>query len=224
MSVSLAELAATSRKVGVPIAERSLTAALDLLAPQMFTPGCGRSLIHLREVDIAPGRPDAVLLVVSSAALRARQRGDLRLPSLAHARVLESTLTGTRHGYCPSHVNRLKRSLRDCGWLAGQDRVRPFRSLIRRSVIVEAKMSDWRKGVGQLVRARWAGHEAALLMPSDLQHRVSRTMLRHNWLGLLAAHQDAITWQIKSPRREIRWAADLWLSELAMRSVEAGQA
>ena len=222
--VSLPELTATTSGVGIPVGERILTDALDSFAPRMVAPGPGRSLVHLREVEIGTGRPDAILIVLSSAGLKARLRADLRLPSLAHARVLESIRTGIPSGYCPSHVNQLTNSLRDWGWLTKHQRVRSVASLIHRSLTVEAKMSDWRRGIGQLAKARWASHAAALLMPRDRQHRVSRKTLRHNRIGLLVAHQEVIRWQIEAPSLELSWMADLWLTELAIRAVETGQA
>ena len=212
----------TAATVGVPVAERALTRSLDTLASHLFTPGSGRSLVRLHEVDIGTGRPDAIYLVVSSAALRARLRADLRLPTIAHARVLESLLTGASSAYCQQHVNQITNSLNDLGWLTNRRSVRALRMTISSSFLVEAKVSNWRRGILQLARARWASHQAALLMPRETHHRVRKITLAHNSLGLLVEHQDRIDWETRSPTLRLCWTADLWLTELAIRQIAAG--
>ena len=68
-----------------------------------------------------------------------------------------------------------------------------------------------------------ASRDGALLMPMENQHRVSRVALRHNRLGLLVARPDIVEWQVRSKPVELRWMADVWLAELAIRSLETGQ-
>ena len=212
----------TTSDVGVPVAERALTEALDVFASRILPPGPGRSLVHMREVELGTGRPDAVLVVVSSAGLESRLQKGLRLPSLAHARVLDSMRTGAPSGYSRRHSSQLTKSLQEIGWLTHRNQVREVTNLVARSLVVEAKISDWRRGIGQLAKARWACHDGALLMPMDKQHRVSRTALRHNRLGLLVARSESVEWRIRPQRVELRRMADLWLTELAIRSLEAG--
>ncbi|MCY3951359.1 MAG: hypothetical protein OXG69_02290 [bacterium] len=216
-------LPAITAEVGVPVAERALTEALDEFAPGILAPGPGRSLIHMREVELGTGRPDAVLVVVSPAGLEARREKGLRLPSLAHARVLESIRTGAPSGYSRRYSIQLMKSLHEIGWLTRRNQVRTPTSLVASSLVVEAKISNWRRGIGQLAKARWASHDGALLMPMENQHRVSRAALRHNRLGLLVARPDIVEWQVRSKPVELRWMADLWLAELAIRSLETGQ-
>lgn len=218
-----AELTTTTQGVGIPLAERRLTSALDVAAPRIVAPGAGRSLIHLKEVELGTGRPDSILVAISSAGLQARHRAGLRLPSLAHARVLDSILTGKPASYSSSHVSQLTRSLRELGWISDSRHVRSVPRLVDQSLTVEAKMSDWRTGIVQLSRARWASHQAALLMPPETQHRVPRRTLRHNRLGLLVLHQDDVQSRVRAPNVDLRWVADLWLTELAIRSIEDGQ-
>ncbi len=218
-----AQMTRPARVVGVPIAERGLTTALDDLAHRIFAPGSGRSLIRLNEVEIGTGRPDTLLIVVSYAALRARQRAGLRLATLAHARVLESIRTETPSGYCQRHVSQLTKALYDWGWLTKRRRVRTVQSLVERSLLVEAKISNWRQGIVQLTRARWASHQAALLMPRDTYHRVARSALDHNRLGLLIGQKDDVTWSLIAPALRLNWMADLWLTELAIRQVESDE-
>ena len=212
----------TTPAVGVPVAERSLTRALESFAPRLFAPGSGRTLVRLSEVDIGTGRPDAIFLVVSLAILRSRIRADLRLPTIAHARVLESLITGSPAAYCRTHVTHLMNSLYDLGWLTTRRRVRVLRKNISSSFLIEAKLSNWRRGILQLTKARWACHQAALLMPHDTHHRVRQVALEHNRLGLLVQDDDSIDWKINSPVLPLRWSADLWLTELAIRNITTG--
>lgn len=208
------------RAVGVPVAERLLTSDLPNRAAGLFAPGSGRSLLCLQEVEIGTGRPDALFLVISSAALEARRREDTRIPSIAHARVLESMRTGCPSGYCPRHVNRLAKSLWELGWLTRRGRVRAVQRTVARSLLVEAKVSNWRQGILQLTRARWASHQAALLMPFETHHRVPPISLNHNRLGLVVKHDRDFHWRITSPTLKLGWMADVWLTELALRKIQ----
>lgn len=204
----------------MPIAERSLTRALDADALHILPPGPGRSLVHLKEVELGTGRPDSILVVLSMAGLQARRRAGLRLPSLAHARVLDAVRARTSAGYSASHVSQLTYELRDFGWIYSTRRVRSVPNLVHRSLTVEAKMADWRTGIGQLSKARWASHEAALLMPYETQHRVPRQTLRHNRIGLLVLQDSYIRCRIQPRHLQLRWMADVWLTELAIRALE----
>jgi len=169
---------------------------------------------------LGTGRPDAILVALSLRGLNARRRCGLRLPSLAHARVLESIYMGKPSRYSAGYVARLTRSLRDRGWFTSDGRVRHVPRLIASSLIVEAKTSDWRRGIAQLSKARWSTHRAALLMPRETYHRVSRVALRHNRFGLLVAHQDELSWDEEAPNIGLAWVADRWLTELAIRELE----
>lgn len=214
----------TTNGVGVPLAERRLTRALDAEATHVLPPGPGRSLLHLREVELGTGRPDSILIVLSMAGLQARRHARLRLPSLAHARVLDAIRVGKSAGYSASHIAQLTSELRESDWICGNRRVRNVSNLIHRSLTIEAKMADWRTGIGQLSKARWASHEAALLMPYETQHRVPRRTLRHNRLGLLVVQDGEVRYRIQPRSLELSWMADIWLTELAIRFLEAHDA
>lgn len=213
--------ASSSRSdVGVPLAERVLTNALAKQAAHMAPPGSGRSLIHLQEVQLGVGRPDSIMLVASPRGLTSRRKSHLRLPSIAHARMLGASRANRSTGYSWGHERQLLGDLRDIGWLRRDGSVRDVPRLIDRSLVVEAKISDWRTGISQLARIRWAGHEAALLMPGETQHRVPRRALRHNRLGLYVLRNGAITQQVSGLRLDLAFAAELWLVELAVRHLE----
>ena len=208
-------------RVGVPLAERTLTHTLELGASHIFSPGIGRSMFHLQEVELGTGRPDSILIALSSTGLEARIRSGLRIPSLAHARELEAVRLGQSSRYSTSHSNRLMKSLRELGWITRRNCVARVPNLISNSVTIEAKMSDWKTGVCQLSKARWATHLAALLVPYNMQHRVSRKALCRNRLGLLVVNSGSVKWRIRPPHTCQNTMADLWLTELVIRAIES---
>lgn len=213
-------LAETTSGVGVPSAERALTEAAVRCAHDLLGPGPGRSLFVLPEVDLGVGRPDLLLFSASRRALEARARSGLRLANLTEARVLAALNNGGGSGHSASHARAVASRLQDGGWLRSGGSVRTLSPTIGDSMLVEAKVSDWRTGLQQLTRTRWASHSAALLVPSANQRRVPRKTLRHNRLGLLVLNGEGLRWQLKPPRRPLSWLADVWLAELAIRNLE----
>jgi hypothetical protein len=213
--------AETTSEVGVPKAERELTQAALLGARLLLRPGSGRSLLVLSEVEIGVGRPDLLLLSVSRRALEARERAGLRLANLTEARVLAALNNGGVSGHSAGHVRTVGTRLQETGWIRSPGDVAAVRPTIGDSMLIEAKTGDWRTGLQQLTRNRWASHFSALLMPVESHRRVPRRSLRHNHLGLLVLNGRGLRWQIKSPRRSLSWLADVWLTELAIRELEA---
>ena len=175
----------------------------------------------LPEVDLGVGRPDILLLSASGKALKARARSGLRLTNLTEARILAALNNGAGSGHSLSHVRAVTARLQEAGWVRSTGEVRPVRRMIGDSLLVEAKVSDWRTGIQQLTRVRWASHSSVLLMPIVSQQRVPRKTLRHNRLGLLVLDDRGLRWQLKPPRRSLSWLADVWLTELAIRSLGA---
>jgi len=214
-------LAETTSEIGVPKAERELTEAAVLDARLLLRPGSGRSLLVLSEVQLGIGRPDLLLLSVSRRALEARARAELRLANLTEARVLAALNNGGASGHSAGHVRTVGTRLQETGWIRSSGEVTPVRSTIGDSMLIEAKTGDWRTGLQQLTRNRWASHFSALLMPVESQRRVPRRSLRHNHLGLLVLNGRGLRWQIKPPRSSLSWLADVWLTELAIRELEA---
>ena len=205
--------------VGVPRDEALLTAAAIEQAHVLLRPGPGRSLIILNEVELGSGRPDLLLLAASKRGLLARASTGLRLANLTEARVLAGLYTGTPSGHSQGHVRAVTKRLQDLGWLADQTAVQ-VSPLIATSLLVEAKVRDWRTGIGQLSKNRWAASSSALLVPAHVGRLVPRQVLRHNRLGLIAlSGSGQVSWQIQLRRRPLPVLADLWLSELAIRSL-----
>jgi hypothetical protein len=206
--------------VGVSIQEAVLTAAV-VERPHEVLSGepDGRALVVLEEVELGLGRPDIILLDVDLRAVAVRKAGGMRLRNLTEVRVLGALLT--RHpessGVSPSHFRRLSNRLADVGWLDPRVATR----VVADSVLIEAKVTHWGKGVEQLARVRWACHSAALLVPDDVATNIPPVTLSFNGLGLLTQAAGELRWRRKSPRSDLPLHVDAWLGELATRALEA---
>lgn len=207
--------------VGVPVEEVRLTVAALNNANTLMPPGTGNVLLRMTEVEVGIGRPDVVLLSVSLRSLKRRAEMGLRLHTFAEAQVLACHIQGARPAYSPGHVRSLTRKLDESGWLQLADSTSGLKTVIKGSMLLEAKVRDWRCGMTQLSRTRWMTSKSALLFPFEYQHLVSRKMLRHNKLGLLLANADgSLQWKIQPPQSVPSLLADLWLAELAVRHLE----
>ena len=118
----------------------------------------------------------------------------------------------------------MTRCLQTDGWLNKYgEPLQPYHPVLSTSLLVEAKMSDWYKGIGQLLHARWCATKAALLMPARVCHRVKRKTLKQARLGLLSVcDDDQISWVAEAPALSPGVAADAWLGELIIRAFESG--
>lgn len=212
----------TSRSsVGQPIAEARLTSAVLEHARTLVSPGRGRVLLTLSEVELGLGRPDVVLLAASLTGLAARARQGLRLGNLTEAQILASVdgRLGSQHS--ASHVRTVSRRLAENGWITSTGQLRAVPRLVAQSLLIEAKVRDWRNGVGQLTRTRWVAERSALLVPATTSHLVPPAMLRHNRLGLIVERSDGtLRWEVRTRPRPLSLLADLWLAELAIRHIE----
>jgi hypothetical protein len=216
----------SSRIVGIPKQESRLTEAIVAQSRALLRPGPGRRLLLLEEVEIGIGRPDALLLAVSPSALERRARSGLRLANLTEARVLGARRRGdlTWSGVTRSHAQTVTRSLRAKGWLNTDNDVRNVADVIGSSLLLEAKVSHWTRGIGQLMRVRWASHGVALLVPKAAVTLVPSIALERNGIGLIACdHRSSLQWVQRGKWSSVSWMARLWLTELAVRSLEQGR-
>lgn len=211
----------TSRpSVGTPGKESELTANAASNAARLLRPGTGRSRYLLHEVEFGIGRPDILLLVASPAALRRRRNLGLRIQNLTEARVLGGRVGGgTFKGITSQHAAAVERRLQGRGWSTSE----ATRALVADSLLIEAKVADWKRGIHQLARTRPFVHRAALLMPSAAQHLPNRQMLSRAGIGLLTMDErSTLGWRRKGRRRPLAPSAQLWLDELALRAMESG--
>jgi hypothetical protein len=205
--------------VGVPNGESALTSSVIDQRTSLVTPGPGRVLIPLSEVELGLGRPDVLLVAASKNGLIARAKHGLRLANLTEAEILVSIHTQAPSKHSASHVRAVARRLREAGWLVGDDRLPHLSRLVSQSVLIEAKLRDWRTGIGQLARTTWVAQRSALLVPSHIEHLVPKPLLQHNGIGLLVQRPDGeLAWRLRGGhRRAISPLGDLWVSELAIR-------
>lgn len=209
-------------QVGSAKEEALLTQAVLADPYSLERPGRGYALRVLDEVEIGLGRPDIVLAVLSVTGLVAWRRRGLRLSNWTEAQVAAALVDKRSQPMLPmtaDHARTVTRRLRERGW----DHVegRAVELPLRESVLLEAKVTDWRTGVVQLSRRARIFSRAALLMPERRAHRVPREFLVVHGLGL-AVVADRPRWIRVPPRRRPPLAARLWLTELLLEHLEAG--
>lgn len=209
-------------RVGEPVHERVLTEALAREAGRLMPPGVGRSLYVLSEPEVGNGRPDAILLTISSSALSAFQRTGLRLPHATAARVLDVDMDDSGLGVSSSYARQVRGQLRTEGW--SEAKVKASAHIVRDSLGVEAKMKDWRRAVRQLSRFRSSVNMSALLVPQDIEQAVDHKSLDFYGAGLITLTTNGISWSLPAQRRPLELARRLWLLELLVRGLESGTA
>jgi hypothetical protein len=213
------EMRTITRQVGVAVHEAALTTAVMLQPHEVLDTGKPDvTAVILQEVELGIGRPDLLVLDVDLKTLAARRVAGLRLRTLAEARALGAWRSGdpSSAGLSSQHFLRLVARLEDQGWLDMSNDSR----VVQHSVLVEAKVSHWARGLQQLARVRWAAHSAALLVPESIAENVSGVMLELNGLGLLTEQGGELSWRRQSPHAPLPTHVDAWLAELAIRALE----
>jgi hypothetical protein len=203
--------------VGVPIHERRLTEAAAGAAGDLV-PGTG-TLVVLHEVEIGIGRPDLVVLRVDVTRLAWRRAAGLRLAGYHEAIALGALRAGRLDelGLSRTYVRRLERSLIARGWLDLWTHDR----LVSDSLVLEAKVSNWRRALLQLSQVRWAAQQAALVVPHRLAGRIPDTALNPRGMGVLVVDDSGgIEWRRAAPSVPMPFELDAWLGELTLRELE----
>lgn len=215
--------APAASSVGVPVDELSVTHALARQASAILPPRRGFGLFVFAELNSDHGRPDMALIAMSPSALRARLRQGMRLNTASEARVLAALWSGRDTRYTDSHVRSIRARLADCGWPLGEDDATPDKyRIVRESIVIEAKVADWRSGVRQLARSRWMANRLALAVPKDSVSRIGQRTLNMYKMGLIATSADGSVVSVRKGRRQkLSLAGDLWLSELGIRALES---
>ncbi len=207
------------RRVGIPIHEKAITDTITISANLLLKPGSGRRLFVSEEVEIGVGRPDVVLIAASPAALRARIERNLRFHNLTEARVFVDSLGLHESGYSSSHRKAVQRRLEARGLFERDAIVLLMRSTVD-SLIIEAKVQDWRCGINQLSRTRSLAHRSAIAMPVELIHRVPDNAVSANRLGIISvdSSEGSALWLRAAPAHPISLGSELWLLEIAVRN------
>ncbi len=213
----------TLRRVGVPIHERLLTDAFQSELHSITRSGPGRSIFVIEEAALGAGRPDLILLTISTTGLDRFRALDLRLASPVAAKSLDPTLNRDDLGVSRSYAAELRRDLDRQGWL-NVDSTRLSR-LVYDSLAIEAKVKDWRSAVRQVAKFRRQFHRSAVLMPERLMPPESMRALEFYGCGLLFQRGAAeFGWErLPTMSAPPEWAR-LWLLELLVRGLEHGTA
>ena len=208
----------TRPSVGVPVAERLLTDSLVAQARRLYPPGAGRSAYLLPEADTRRGRPDLLVVHVSSTALGAHAARGLRVPSPAAAYAITSTANEeSRAGMSATHMRRLRQEMLQQGWT--QPVSARTATLVHFSVAIEAKVRDWRRGFRQVSHWGPVAHRSAILMPERQLLLVPPEVLRTYDVDLLGRTSAGGIELARSGRQiEPAAGAKLWLIELITRA------
>lgn len=212
----------TSRPaVGVPIHEAVLVDYLKRAITELFPPGSGRSTYVLLEPELGSGRPDLIVLTVSTQSVAKFRKSGLRLSSLTAARSLDSSLSpkdlGVTERYAASLRKKIPSQLR-------VNELRSFSSSIHEAIAIEAKMSDWRRATLQAARFQGLVDRAILVMPEKKAQNIPPLTLERYGLGVLIESGQNIAWKTKGKRHDTSQSNRLWLLELLIRGLENGTA
>lgn len=210
----------TGSRVGEPRQELALTNALALSLPRLFRPRPGRTSFVLFEPEIGRGRPDAVVVQMSSAALQSFRRRHLRVPHLTAARSLVVSASHGELGISQSYLRQLRTAEFSADW--SDTAILHASGLIRDSLAIEAKVKDWRRGLRQVAAFRPYAHRSALLLPDPVAQRLDSSGLAVYTSGLMSERGGQVEWLHPAPRRELDAGVSLWLLELIIRGLEDG--
>jgi hypothetical protein len=211
---------AARRTVGLPIHEARLTDAFVRDADKLMPPGPGRSLYLMLEPRVGRGRPDILILAVSSSGLLSYLRKSSRLATFTEAQVISGDVDEPI-GVSASYAKDLRARVQTADWNDSQ--LLQARNLVHDSLAVEAKMADWRRAVRQVARFRPMAHRTAILMPEEVTTRVDRRTLSVYESGLIAASDHRLSWLRGAPKRPLGDAQKLWLLELLHRQLDDDQ-
>jgi hypothetical protein len=203
-----------STSVGVPTHELALHKALALNFASIVSSGSGRSAFLITEPQLGFGRPDGIVLTMSSRALTRVTESGLRLPSLDAAK----SLIGASSSLSQSHSRQLSRNLQRNGWTRSD--VLRHADYVGQAVAIEAKMTDWKKAIRQAAIYRLGTGSAAILLPRRVVPLVNDENLAAHGIGLISEHENDLTW-ISHPRSTLVSASHrAWLVELLLRGLE----
>lgn len=211
----------TARQVGQPVQELLLMRSLVNRAPALFPPGPGRSAFLMLEPDIGFGRPDAIVVTTSMAALNAFVASDLRIPTFSAARAFHEFET-TSAGLSPNYARDLRRRLTQSGWT--QQGFARAANVVVHSVAIEAKIRDWRQALRQVAKFHSAAHSSAILMPSHTAMRISNLSLDLYGTGVLSEDHGQISWRRRAITKDPGAAFKVWMLETLVRGLREGTA
>lgn len=213
--------AAPAARVGQPTHELRLIYSLERNLWRLCRPGKGRVSYVLFEPEVGAGRPDAIVITVSKGALERFRATGLRVPTPSATRALTDT-DEMALGLSPQYVRALRRQLSLSGWSPREfDRAA---RIVNDSLAIEAKISDWRRALQQVVKFQVTAHQAAILMPAQAATRLPGPTLEKYGIGLIAEAEGKSEWSVSPRRYELPEFSRVWLLELLLRGLEDGTA
>jgi hypothetical protein len=208
-------------RVGQPTHELALISALERDVWRLYRPGPGRISFVVFEPEVGAGRPDAIVITVSRAALERFRATGLRVPTPSATRALTDT-DEMAMGLSPQYVRSLRRQLQSAGWSSREfDRAA---NIVHDSLAIEAKMSDWQRALRQVAKFQITVHKSAILMPALAATRIPLPILDSYGIGVIAESQNRSDWFVSPHTHELAPFARLWLLELLIRALESGTA
>ena len=209
--------------VGVPKGEGLLVDDFVLQARKLFPPGVGRSLYVMREVPIGMGRPDLMLMAVSSRGLSRFLESGLSLPTYSAARALVFGEEDLNIAVSQTHVRSLNKKLRELGW---SDKAILSSNLVHDSVAIEAKLRDWRHAAWQVSKFKGFFQRSGILMPHTGVSERTVEMTTRRRMGLMALNSHNKSCELITPfdKKDIDTAKRLWLLEMLRRGITNGTA
>ena len=187
---------------------------------QVLPPGRGYRTVAIDEVELGVGRPDVLLAVVGVGDLRKWIRHAPRLRTWMEARVFASRLRPSEARLAEVSTDHF-RSISRRFDRSAVEQVRRLQNPTHETLLIEAKLHDWRSGIAQLAPARRYFSRTALLVPSRVAPRVPHQLLRSQRIGLLATDGAKFSWHRRAVASSNSLAARLWISELVVRHVVA---
>lgn len=202
--------------MGVPKHEKKLVDAAQKYVSHILRPGPGRSVFLLLEPEVYAGRPDLLFIVASTRGIDAFRRAGLRLPSPVAAQALDEGLGSKSLGISSSYASSLRRSLSRQGWT--HERARAAARLVSDSLVIEAKMKDWKRALEQAAKLKPTAHRTAILMPQAAAVNVATKSLELYDVGLIALDDRRPIWLRDGGTAAPNLGRRLWLLELLLRA------
>lgn len=207
-----------NRRVGVPIQEQEFVDTFLPSLGKVVSPGAGRQLFVMQDVDVSMGRPDLIVLGCSPSALDWFSNQGLRLPSYAAARILDPKVARGASGVSSAYEKRLELELLESGWTSRM--VNRASRVVASSLGIEAKLREIPRALRQVARFRSLFGQAAILAPLRSSDTIGASLFGAYNIGLIQPIGGRWTWTIPSQQTAESVASRLWLLELLMRERE----
>ena len=221
----------TTRAVGIPVDEVVITEAVIAQHRRLMPPGRGYQTFVLEQAQTTEGRPDIIFVVASPRSIRWYTRSVPRLKSKAECEVISTMMTqrlastpsavSARLGVSERYVASVMRDMQQRGMTV--DVAERISKIVRNSLVIEAKVRDWRRAIWQAHRFSGMMDMVAIAMPKDAKALIDSAYLQRIGTGLLCVDGDKTEWSVRPAKLNVSVGSRLWLTELVARSVMCAQ-